>query len=316
MPASTISRGHAVASLAALAATASARPLRAQTLPRIRLGAVASETYAEPLYAAGSGAFTRAGLDVEIAMFPSGAGLNEAVRGGALDVGSCDPIELMNAREHGIPYAYFAGGLISNADASTTLLCTAADGPVHGAHDLEGAPIAIITLHSLAEFSIREWMTQQGADASKARFVELPGPAMGPAVARGTVAAAMLIEPFLSLAGADARVLANPYRTVANRFILNAYYAPQPWLAANVDVVRRLAAAFAETARWAAAHHPESGAILAAAAKLAPERIAAMRRASYATALAPQLLAPVIAIAAKYHAVEKAVPAADLIFAA
>ena len=303
--------------LAAAPALAGPRAARAQSGPKIRMGAVATETFAEPLYAADSGAFARAGLNVELTLFASGAVLNQAVNGGALDVGECDPIQLTYAIDHGVPYAYFAGGLVHIGDAPTTVLCVSRTGPIRTARDLEGQTIAIITLHSLGEYSIREWMTQQGADPAKARFVEIPGPAMPGALARGTVAAAMLIEPYLSMTTAtDARVLANPYNVVAQRFALNAFYARRDWLSATADQTRRLTAALYDAARWVNAHRAESMPILAKYAKLEPAQIAAMQRATYATSLEPRLLQPVVAIATKYKAVEKPIPPADLIFIA
>jgi NitT/TauT family transport system substrate-binding protein len=310
-------RSRVLALLAAAPALGVPRVARAQAGPKIRMGAVATETYAEPLYAADSGAFTRAGLNVELTLFPSGAVLNQAVNGNALDVGTCDPIQLTYAIDHGVPYAYFAGCLIHVGDVPTTVLCASRTGTVRTAHDLEGQTIAIITLHSLGEYSIREWMTQQGADPTKARFVEIPGASMPLALARGTVAAAMLIEPYLSMATAtDARVLANPYNTVAQRFSLNAFYARRDWLTANADTTRRLTAALYDGARWANTHRNESMPILAKYAKLEPAQIAAMQRATYATSLEPRLLQPVIAIATKYKAVERPLPPADLIFSA
>jgi NitT/TauT family transport system substrate-binding protein len=290
-----------------------ARAAGAQNGPKIRIGAAATETFAEPLYAQDSGAFGRAGLSVDLAIFASGAGVNQAMSAGALDVAACDPIQLTNAIDHGIPYQYFAGGLVHIGDAPTTVLCTSKNGPFKTAKDLEGQAIGIITLHNLAEFSIREWMTTQGADPSQARFIELTGPSMPAAVARGTVAAAMLVEPYLSIAGPDTRVLANTYNSIANRFILNAFYARRDWLAQNAPTAKKLAAALYETARWTNARRAESLPILVKYGKFEAEKLGSMRRASYATGLDAASIRPVLDIAAKYKAVERPLPAADLI---
>lgn len=308
----TYTRARALA-FGAAAVIAGTGPGRAQNGPKIRMGAVATETFAEPLYAQDYGAFSRAGLNVELSIFPSGAVLNQAMGGGALDVAACDPIQLMNAINHGIPFHYFAGGLVHVGDAPTTVLCVNKSGPVRTAKDLEGQTIAIITLHNLAEFSVREWMTQQGADAAKASFIELTGPSMPAAVARGTVAAAMLIEPYLSMAAPDTRVLANTYNSIAPRFMLNAFYARREWLAGNAVTAKKLTAALYDAARWINTHHADSMPILAKYGKFELERLAAMRRATYATALDPALLVPVIEIAAKYKAVERTPPPTELI---
>lgn len=290
-----------------------ARPSCAQSEPKIRMGAVATETFAEPLYAQGYGAFSRAGLNVDVALFASGGGVNEAMSGGALDVAACDPIQLTNAINHGIPYRYFAGGLLHDSDAPTTVLCVKKNGPIKAAQDLEGQAVGIVELHDLAEFSIREWMKKEGADSTKARFIELTGPSMQAAIERGTVAAAMMIEPYLSMSSAEVRVLADTYDSVASRFILNGFYARRDWLAQNADAAKKLTAALYDAARWVNTHRSESLPILVKHGKFKADKLAGVRRATYATALSPVLIQPVIDIAGEYKAVNQILPVSELI---
>lgn len=310
------SRKHALAFLAALPALVRVRPAWAQSAVKIRMGAVSSETYAEPYYAEESGAFARAGLDVEITTFPSGAGLQQAAAAGALDVSIADVIQVSNAVEHGIPYAFFAGSLIYASDAPTTLLCVARNGTVRTANDLAGQAIAVISVRSTAEFAAREWLRQHGGDPAKTRFIELTGPAMAGALARGTVAAAMMFEPFLSTAAAEIRPLGKPYDAVARSFYLNGWYARRDWLTQNAAVAHRLAGAVFDAARWANGHHAESAPILARHAKLELAQIEAMTRATYAVTLDPRLIQPVLDIAIKYSAIERPLSPGQLIFSA
>jgi NitT/TauT family transport system substrate-binding protein len=303
----------AIAALAGEVVLFPARPARAQTSRVIRMPAVATETFAETLYAQESGAFTRAGLNVELQLFASGAPANQAMGGGALDVSANDPLQLIGAIEHGVPFRYFAGGLLHVGDAPTTELCVAKNGPIKTAKDLEGQTIAVPTVLNLASLSAREWMAQQGADPTKARFVELPNPAMPAAIARGAVAAGMLGEPFITLSANETRVLANSYNTIADHFILNAFYARRDWLAANADLAHRLAAALYDAARWANTHHADTLAILVKYGKLDPDKLANVRRATYATTLDPTLLRPVIDIGLKYKVIDKALAPSEMI---
>jgi NitT/TauT family transport system substrate-binding protein len=275
--------------------------------------AVATETFAETLYAQECGAFTRAGLNVELQLFASGAPANAAMSGGALDVSANDPLQLTSAIEHGVPYRYFAGGLLHVADAPTTELCVAKNGPIKTAKDLEGQAIAVPTVLNLASLSVREWMAQQGADPAKARFVEFPNPAMPAAIARGAVAAGMLGEPFITLSASETRVLANSYNSIADHFILNAFYARRDWLAENADLAHRLVAALYDAARWANTHHADTLAILVKYGKLDPDKLADVRRATYATSLDPALLRPVIDIGVKYKVIDRALTPSEMI---
>jgi NitT/TauT family transport system substrate-binding protein len=299
--------------VAAAAFAAAGSSARAQTRPVVRMASVATETFAVALYARDSGAFARAGVDVDIQFFTSGAPANVAMSGGAVDVAADDPLQLTNAINHGLPFQYFAGGLLHVATDPTTALCVAHDSPIKSAKDLEGTTIAVPTVLDLASLGVREWMLKGGADPNKAQFVELSNPAMPAAIIRGTVAAGMLGEPYISSYPTDLRILANAYNAVADRFLLNAYYARRDWLAANPDVARRVAAGLYEGARWANSHHAESLAMLVKYSKADATKLSGMHRAVYATALEPALLRPVIDIGLKYKAIEKAVPLPELI---
>ena len=302
------------ASIGAAAFAAAPGSARAQTAaPRIRLAAVATETFSAPLYARESGAFTRAGLNVDVQLFASLNPANVALAGGAIDVCANDPLQQTNAILHGVPFEYFAGALLHIADEPTTTLCIAKNGAIKTAKDLEGQAIAVPTVLNLASLCVREWMTRNGADYTKAKFVELRGPAMGPAVLRGTIGAAMISEPTATIYGKDLTVLANAYNVAGNRFQLNAYYAHRDWLTGNPDLARRLAAALYDGAKWANGHRAESLDILLKYSKADPEKVAGMKRATWATSLDYALIKPVLDIGLKYKVIEKALPAGDMI---
>jgi NitT/TauT family transport system substrate-binding protein len=298
-------------SVAAGAAGLLRRP--ASAAPKIRVGAVANESFAEPFYCADHGAFGRAGLDVEIVTFAGANVLQQALAGNAIDVGIIDVIQLSNAINHGLPFRYFAGSAIMSS-TPTTLLSVSKNGAIRRPQDLEGQTIGVVTLHSANELAVREWLKRNGVDDSTVRFVELTGAAMGPTVLRGTVAATMLMEPFLSLSGDELRPLGNVFGAVANEFLLNGWYARTEWLDANAPVIPALTQAIYDTARWANVNHAASAPIFAKWAKMDLGQVNAMRRANYATSLDVGLLQPVINLAVKYKSIERAVPPANLIY--
>jgi len=288
-------------------------PRSAAAAPAVRVGAVANESFAEPFYCVDHGAFTRAGVDVEIVPFAGANVLQQGLAGNAIDVGIIDVIQLSNAINHGLAYKYFAGSAIM-AKSPTTLLSVAKNGGIRRPQDLEGQTIGVVTLHSANELAVREWLKQNGVDDATVHFVELTGAAMGPSVLRGTVAATMLMEPFLSLSADEMRPLGNVFGAIASEFLLNGWYARSEWLGANAALIPRLTQAIYETARWANGNPIASAPIFARWAKMDVSAVTAMRRANYATSLDVGLLQPVINLAVKYKSIEKAVPAADLIY--
>lgn len=309
----TISRSSWMALAAAFPAVAARRTAFAQTAATIRMGAVASDTYGEPYFGIASGAFERAGLNVDVTTFPGGGAALQACAAGALDIGVGEVIQITNAVNRGIPFGIFAGAALYSSDAPATALIVAKDGPMRAPQDFEGRTVAVYSLNSLSEIATREWLLQNGADPATVKFVELPGSAMIASVLRGVIAGAMPGEPYLSEDKDDVRFFGKPYDAIAKAFALSSFYARRDWLAANADAARRLVRAIYETARWANGHHNETAPVVAKYANIDPANVRAMTRARFSTVLEPRMLQPVIAIAAKYKAVAQPIAATDLI---
>lgn len=289
----------------------SALPARAQS-PALRIGAGTDDAFMEPYWAQELGFFRRADLDAQILTIGPVAAVPAAV-GGTLDVGMADPIVVALAVARGFPLAYFAGGPLSTRSASTLVLCVSRDGAVRSAKDLEGKTIAIISVRSLMQITTIEWLRRNGADDSKVRFVEMRFPEMAPGLARGTIDAAMVGEPFLTESKANLRPLGVPFQTVAPTFTIFGWFARRDWLDTNAELARRLAAVFYETARWANAHRDESATIEAKYTKIQPDVARVMARNPLATSLRDADLQPVLDIAARYKLLDHPMRAADLI---
>jgi len=162
---------------------------------------------------------------------------------------------------------------------------------------------------------VRDWLQEGGADQTKVRIIELPFAAMVAALGRGTIAGALLAEPFLSAGRSDVRVLAKAFDAIAKSFFISSFFAQREWLGRNRDLARRFMGALYDTARWSNTHHNESAPILAKYSKLDIDRIRAMTRVSYGTSFDPALVQPVLDIAYKYKQLEQRVNAKDIIAA-
>lgn len=307
-----LSRSRLLAMLSAVPVLAHARPARAQAAT-LRVGAVGTVSFAEPYFLVETPFAKNAGITIEVTTFNNGGAIGAAMAGGAIDVGLSDMIQVANAVAHDLPFAFFAGSSVYRTEAPLTLLCVAKNSTFRTAKDLEGLAIGVNGLRTMAEISVREWMRENGADPSKARFVEISPALAVPALQRGTVAAAIVSEPLIASAGDDVRHFAKTYDTVAKAFYISSFFAKRDWLVQNAATVRKLTQAIYETARWANGHADESVPILAKSLKLEPDRIRAMARSAYATSLDTKLMQPVLDIAVKYNLLEKPVDAASLI---
>ena len=201
-------------SLVAAAAASAPHAVRAQSAP-IRIGASITDLYLAPYIALDGGFFSKAGLNVEVTAMANGGAIAAAVGGGALDAGLADMIQIANAANRGLPFAFFAGSGLYSSSQPILAMCVTSASPYKSGKDLEGQTIAMVALKSITEAAIREWLRKSGADATKIKFFEMPYPEMGPALARGVIAAAFIGEPFLSAAKNDVRVIGHSYDAVA-----------------------------------------------------------------------------------------------------
>ena len=310
----TISRSRVLGLMAAGAAVLP-RPAWAQSPPvKLRIGSVAADTYAGGFYALDLGLFDKAGLSVEITPFANGAAMAAAAAGGSIDIGVGDATELANGVSRGLPFVLIAGGGLYSSTAPTTTLCVAKASTIARAAELEGQTVAVVSLVSLMSSAVKSWLTQNGADIAKIKFVEMPFPQMPAALSRGTLAAATLSEPIMSDAtSTDAKIFAKPYDAIAKQFLISDWFTTRDWLAKNADVAKRFVGAIYDAARWANAHHDDSAAILSKYTKVDVERIRRMNRCVYATNLQPSMVQPVLDTAFKYKALETATNAASMI---
>jgi NitT/TauT family transport system substrate-binding protein len=305
-------RARYLALLGAGAASALPTVARGQN-SRVRIGAAANDSYAVTYFAQDGGFFERAKIDADIQIFTNAQAMVQAAAGNAIDVGMADLIQVGNAFAHGVPLGFIAPAGIYDGKVPTTLLCVAKNSPIRSAKDLENQPVAVVAIAAIGAVSFQEWVKANGADVGKVKMLELPFSSMAPALTRGTIAAALIAEPFLSAGRDDVRPLGDTQATIAKTFFLSGSFASRDWVSANRDVAGRLVKAFAAASAWSNTHHDETAVILAKYAKLDLDKIRSMARATFATTLDPRQMQPILDIALKYGQLQKAIRASDLI---
>jgi NitT/TauT family transport system substrate-binding protein len=288
--------------------------VRAQTaLLPVKVGIALNDPYLEPFYARDQGFFATAGIDVSIETIANGGAIVQAAAANAIDIGVGELTQVVNAIDHGVPFAVFAGGAIHSPAEPTLVLCVTKNAPEKTAKDFEGKIIGITTLRSLPAAAVMLWLEKGGADLSKVKLFELPLSQMAPAVARGTITAALVGEPFITDAGDALRQIAVPFDAVAPSFYIGCWYAKRDWLVKNAVAARRFSDAIYAAGKWANAHRSESAVIEAKYLKLDADKLRAMRRNTFSTALDPKLMQPVLDLAVRYKMLGKPVAASEVI---
>jgi NitT/TauT family transport system substrate-binding protein len=285
---------------------------QAQRAELIRIGTTANDSYAEPLYAKDMGFFDRAGIPADVQAFANGAGVTAALGGNALDAGITNGISLANAVEHGLPFQFFAAAGTYNREE--VALVVAADSPYHEAKDLNGKTLGTSAVKDANSLHMVAWIDKNGGDSSTVQLVEVPFSAMAATVKRGTVAAAPIAEPALTLAKAQGlRVIGHPMDVYGEHFMVGGWFARTDYIAANLPLMRKLTGVIYQTAQWANTHPEESAAILAKYSKIDLDLVRKMNRSPYGTVLTPAMLQPYLDLGYKYKYLGKQLKAADLI---
>ena len=292
--------------------------LRAQTARTpLRIGMIPSDIAAQVFYARDLGLFEKAGFDLELTPLTNGASILSAVSGGSLDVGFANVVALAAAHERGLAVSFLAASNYYSVKGATTgIVVVDRDGPIRTAKDLEGKSVAVSGLQEIAGLSVRNWIDSSGADSTKVKFVELPFPAMAAAVTAKRVDAASINKAFAPTAGApgDAlRVIAQAYDSVSSRWIISGWFANNDWVTQHPADARRFLGVMRDATKWANANKHDASVMLAKALKMDLDKIEALPRPEYQTALTPQLVQPGINLAARYGLLKAPFPAADII---
>ena len=111
-----LTRRDLIASAALLPLAATALPAGAQTVP-LRVGVVATDTYAEATFGVQAGIFQQSGLAVEVTLLANAGTVGAAVASGALDIGCGSVGQIAAARENGVPFYLIAPCALFNAKA-------------------------------------------------------------------------------------------------------------------------------------------------------------------------------------------------------
>jgi NitT/TauT family transport system substrate-binding protein len=289
------------------------QPAAAQDQAPVRVALSTFEAHANAYYAQDLGLFARAGLNVQIQQFPGGAAILAGIVAGALDIGAGNPLPLANAREHGFDVVFVAPGTIYDSTLTPVDgMIVAPNSSLHTPKDLEGKTVGVNSLHSLDQIATQAWVDRNGGDAKAVKFVEVPNNVMVDAVADGRVDAAVVGDPGYTTGVTSGRVrrLGDPYTAIAKRFMLTAWFATRAWAAAHPEVVGNFAAATAAASTWAVKNPVAAADVLHKYMRLGSSRA----NERHARALDPDLLQPLIDVAARYGALPRTIDARELIF--
>jgi NitT/TauT family transport system substrate-binding protein len=287
----------------------------ANPLVVIRYGASSDDVARPILYAVDSGAFKRAGLDVQLVKLNNGAAVAAAVAGGSLDMGKGSAITPLLAYARGVPFTIV--GSLANylSDAPYIAVLVAKDSTISAPKDLIGKTIGVVGLQDQLSLSIYNWLNAGGVDPARVKFVEVGNSAGAASVESGRIDATAAIEPSLSnyLASGKVKVLAYPFNSFGKRVPTGVTFATTSWVAAHRDVVATFNKVAHDAAVYVASHESETTALAAAYSGFDLATLQTMHPPERATSINPADFQPTIDAMAKYGFIAKSFPAKDVV---
>ena len=307
-----MNRRHLIATGAGALLGSRFSPASAQTPPTVRIGVTVNDSGIVPVYAKEQGFFDKAGVNVEIQLLSNTGAAAQALVAGAIDVAVVDALQVANAVIHGIPLVCIAGGCAFAKESPTLVMVTNKNSAIRVPKDLENQTVGVVAHKSLSASIANEWVRANGGDPSKLKLFELPFPDMNAALERGTIAAALQGEPFLTAGKETQRALGVPFEALGVPFYVNVYAAQRDWVTKNPALAKKVVGALFDASKWANTHRPESAVIESRVTKLPLETARVMARNVFATAYDPKLLDPVLEVGARYKLTDRLVKSAEI----
>jgi NitT/TauT family transport system substrate-binding protein len=287
----------------------------AQTLTAVHIGGVPEESVTPALWAQQSGAFRRAGLDVDLQAQSSGAVIAAAVAGGAYAFGKSSLVSIVIAHSRGLPFVFVASGSLYDAKNASTQLVVKADSAFKTAADLNGKTYGAPAINDLTTVATKAWMDQHGGDSTTLKVLEFPFSAVADAIASGRIDSGAIGDPALQSAvdSGKVREFAHMFDAIAPEFMITGWVATTDYVAKNGAVVAAFARTLRDATAYVGAHPSETVAMLAKFSGSDPKQIEKTHRLAYAPGLEPKYLQPVINVCAKYKVIPAPFDAKELI---
>jgi NitT/TauT family transport system substrate-binding protein len=300
-----LSRRSALQLLAApaIAGATDALPAAAQSSP-VRFACGASNVGASGFYALDGGFFTKAGLNATAANFANGAAIAAAILSGDLEFGSINTVALASARQNNVPLVWVAPNGAYTSKSPTAAIVVAKASPIRTAKDLEGKTVAVFLLKQLADIAVHSWLENNGADADKLKYVEMPYSPMDAALLSGRIDAACIEEPVLSQTlASNGRLLAYGYDAIAPLFCEGAWATSASYAQSNPAIIKRFADAIARTAGWANTNRAATTKILEKYSQAPVPQ--GMHYAYFPSRMKPEYFQPVVDAAERFGVIKQ-----------
>jgi NitT/TauT family transport system substrate-binding protein len=246
---------------------------------KITVGIAPMPEFVPVFIAIEKGYFKKRGLDVTPQVISNPANGTVALQADSLQVVADSVTTLLQATDSGLDLVVASGGAIaSKSDVIFGVVGKTGSGIAKPA-DLVGKKMGMPGLNSFFHVLTREWLTVNGVDYRKVKFVEVAFPQLADVMKAGTVDAIMTAEPFMTRAikngiGDKTFLIAADLPDGLPPFV---YTMRRQWAREHPGVAAAFQAAMAEAVTFAEAEPEAARAIYGRNVKLPPDALATIR---------------------------------------
>lgn len=203
---SRITRRSSLAAAGAALGAGVCRPALAVPVP-MRVGIIPISGNAAYYAADKLGYFSAENLAVSSQTIRGGAAAIPAMVGGSLDITYSNGTSIVQAIERGIDLRIvIEGTIMTSAPPDPGALLKRRGDPIHTGKDVEGKIVAVNALRDVQWMFVKAWVSATGGDPDKVQIVEFALPAMVDAIKQKRVDAALIIDPYMTVALDDPAV--------------------------------------------------------------------------------------------------------------
>lgn len=240
---------------------------------KVKVGAIPIVDVAPLHLGKAKGFFQEQNIEVEVVNTTGGSIAVTGVVSGQFDFAFGNVVSLIQARSQNIPVKAVTVGNASTGKPGEDFggVVVPPDSPIKDAAGLAGKNIAINNLNNITDTTTRASIRKAGGDASNIKWTELPFPEMPAAVMGKRVDAAMVVEPFFTIAqNQGARVVAYNFAEAIPNMTVAAYFATEQTISQKADLTGRFKTAMDKSLKYAQEHPDEARQVLQTYTKIDP----------------------------------------------
>lgn len=233
-----------------LTGLATAAPVSSQTKPLVKIGYIPSDSFAA-LYIMADRHLPAADVAVDIVRLSGGSEILSQVATGQLNMGGTGMGAAgFNAVAASLPVEFVAPLHSGYVEDYFTVRKASWEKEIKRIGDLKGKPVALNVRGAAVEWMLDQALKRDGLGLKDVQVKIMPFPDMVPALETGAVEAAILTEPFPTLAeerGVAVRPLPRPAGAKATP--ITAIFWNKDWAGKNPELAHKVMVAYVKAAR-------------------------------------------------------------------